>query len=156
MSALFPTRNEFLDGWTRSTVRSLLSYGADEAVISEVFGNQVVPYIRQFPHGVERTYAEAFYGDFHHPNREFAVYTTPLMHRLPFDFLMNHLTSAGSYRSWMDLREVVRRPEFTLEVLEHLQTLSEMPQDNLSLEDRLRIPSPAIVQELRRLVGLDL
>ena len=31
----------------------------------------------------ERTYGEAFYGDFHHPNPEFVPYTTQLMQQLP-------------------------------------------------------------------------
>jgi hypothetical protein len=152
--ANFPINNEFLNSWIRSTVRNLLEYGADEAVISHVFGNDVIPAVQALGNFPERTYGEAFYGDFHHPNEEFRHYTRQLMALLPFPFLLDHLSSAGSYRSWMDLRDVVTRPEFTPEVLNHLTVLAETPREGLPFDQILRLPSRETVAELRRLVGL--
>jgi hypothetical protein len=151
--AHYPT-NGFVDSWIRSTVRNLLEYGADEAVICHVFGNQVIPAVQANPNMPERVYGEAFYGDFHHPLEEFRPYTQQLMNLLPFQFLLEHLSSSGSYRSWMDLRDFVRRHEFTPEVLNHLTAMAEVPRDGLSLNEILRLPSREAVAELHRLIAV--
>jgi hypothetical protein len=151
--AHYPNNNEFLNGWIRSTVRNLLRYDADMGVITHVFGNQVIADIQERPNFPERTYGEAFYGDFHHPNAEFRPYTRQLMALLPFHFLLEHLSDAGSYRSWVDLRDFVTRPEFTPEVLNHLMMLAETPREGLSLDEILRLPSRETVAELYRLVN---
>jgi hypothetical protein len=140
----YPTKNEFLDTWIRSTVRSLLEKSADQAILCHVFGNEAIPAAQTT--FLERTYAEAFYGDFHHPRAEFQPWTEQLMYHLPFNFLLEHLNSAGSYHSWMDLRYLVRRPEFTPELLKELATQSAERMD-----ENLHLPSPAIVAELYRL-----
>ncbi len=149
--AHFPT-NTLLDTWIASTVRSLLRYNADQAVIGRIFGNQVIPHVLQqglnYP---ERTYAEAFYGDFHHPSPEFVPYTTQLMQQLPLDFLLRHLNGDGSYRSWMDLRALARRPDLTHDILHDLDILANQPTDGMPLEQALEHPGRAAVDELLRL-----
>ncbi len=149
----YPTDNEFLNSWIRSTVRGL-KYDANMGIIVHVFGNQVIDAINKNPNYPERTYGEAFYGDFHHPREEFRPYTRQLMTLLPFHFLVDHVNDAGSYRSWMDLRDLVTMPEFTPDVLNHLKMLAETPREGLSLDEILRLPSKESVAELHRLVGL--
>jgi hypothetical protein len=148
--AHFPTHTPS-DDWILSTVRNLLNEGVDPAILGDIFGNQVLPHIQNNPNFLERTYGETFYGDFHHPKQEFVPYTTQLMQRLDMNTLLRNLNRAGSYRSWMDLRALMQRPEITDEVLNELDMLANLPIDHMSIEQAVEHPERAIVDEMLRL-----
>ena len=132
------TSNDFLANWIRSTIRDLLANNADEQLIRDIFGEGVITHVRN-PSTMERVYAEAFYGDYHHPLDEFQTFIQRLMTELPFEILCNNIQNAGSYRSWMDLRLFVSRPEFNNTVL------TDLEQRYTELYYR------STIQELRRL-----
>jgi hypothetical protein len=119
----YPTNNSYLDGWIRSVVRSLRDH-VDTHLLVQVFGPQIQDILQD---GIERVYGEAFYGDFHHPEHILIPYTTPLMHLLPFELLLQNVNAAGSCRSWMDLRQLVKHPEFSRETVHILYQM--FPED---------------------------
>lgn len=152
--SFYPTNDTYLDAWIRNTCRSLKSAPLD--ILQSVFGPRIAEI--EMDNYSERTYAEAFYGDFHHPDSQFAPYITQLMNRLPLAYLLQFIGNAGSYRSWMDLRQLVRHSEFTPTTLEYLQEMSQQTvSPSIPLKEYIvlvdAIPTTQIMNELHNLIN---
>jgi hypothetical protein len=152
--SFYPTNDTYVDTWIRNTCRILKS--APLTILQSVFGPRIAE-IDMYDYN-ERTYAEAFYGDFHHPESEFAPYITQLMNRLPLAYLLQFIGNAGSYRSWMDLRQLVRHPEFSSSTMAYLEEMSQQTvPPNTPLHDLIvltdAIPTKQIMDELHNLLN---
>lgn len=152
-----PSDEQYVKDWIASTVQSLKDVPME--MLQVVFGPDVEAYKSYHSSTFGRTHSEMIYTDapYHHPFPEFTPYTTKLAHMLPLEYLLMKIGTGESFRSWLDLRAMVQRSDFTPSVLAYLEdriNYTPDPKQSSYIMDCLSIPSRRTLAEIRRLVNM--